>query len=97
MTHPIRAAADVPPNESCRGNCAGYGSRSSCPPLIVLAMHSERSASEQMLDRARYPHNPEMEPENNRLGHFTGALASGEFCACMFSHLASQSFTKSEM
>ncbi len=97
MTHQTRATADVPPNESCRGNCAGYGTRSFCPPLIVLAMHSERSASERLLDRARYPHQPETAQETNPLGHFDGALASGEFCTCMFSHLTSMSCAKSEM
>ena len=96
MTHQTRATADVSPNESCRGNCAGYGTRSFCPPLIVLAMRSEPSVSERLLSCARYSR-PETAPEANPLGHFPGALASGEFCTCMFSHLTSTSFTKSRV
>jgi hypothetical protein len=97
MSNQTRATADVSLNESCRGNCEGYGSRSFCPPLIILAMHSERSESERMLERARYPHNPGLAQETGLFGHFSGHLASPGFCNCMFTHFTQLSNTRSEM
>jgi hypothetical protein len=94
MSIQARATAVVPPNESCRGNCSSNGTRSFCPPLIVLAMQSGRSASEQLMDRARYPLEPE---ESSRLGHFMGAVASGEFCNCMYTRFAAIGSVKSSM
>ena len=97
MSIQTQAIPDSVGNEPCRGNCSGYGARSFCPPLIVLAMHSERYASEAMLERSRYPVQPGAAQEANRLGHFAGTVASGKFCECMFFNWTGQAFAKSPM
>src|ERR1700739_2941981 len=97
MSNQSRAAADISPGEPCRNNCPGYGTYSFCPPLIVLPIHSERAESELRLDRARYPLSPEMAQDIGRLGHFSGNLAAGEFCNCIFSRLPCLSTAKSQM
>ena len=94
MSIQARATANFPQNEACVGNCPGYGTRSFCPPLIVLAMQSRRSANEERMDQARYPVQPE---ESSRLGHFMGSVAHGEFCNCMYTHFNSPASVKSSM
>jgi predicted metal-binding protein len=91
------AAGDSSQNHSCRGNCPGYGTHSFCPPLIVLAMHSQQTASEYALDQSRHPLNDESTQETSRAAHFSGTVASGGYCSCMSSNLGSQSFVKSQM
>jgi hypothetical protein len=97
MSAHTRAISDTSRNYSCRGNCPGYGTHSFCPPLIVLAMHSEQSAAEYSLERSRYPLDPESTEESCQAAHFAGTVTPGEFCNCMFSALASPSFAKSQM
>jgi hypothetical protein len=38
------------PKSPCQGHCPGYGTRSSCPPLIVLAVLSTSPGSQDRDD-----------------------------------------------
>jgi hypothetical protein len=50
-----------------------------------------------MLERARYPQHAAAAAETSRLGHFSGTLASSDFCNCMINHLTQLTCGKSEM
>ena len=65
---------------ACSARCTEYGTHTCCPPLIVLAMRSERSESEAALDRVRY----RGEQSSEQLSQFSGALVSAEYCHCTF-------------
>lgn len=85
-------------NEPCRGDCSGYGTRCSCPPLIVLAMHTHRQSEiEFNTHRLHQRHSPVPDPEARRLGHFSSELASPEYCNCLFSYREQQAGAKTEM
>jgi hypothetical protein len=84
-------------SQPCNGQCSGFGTRSCCPPLIVLAMHSESSASTRSQTQS-HPRPASDETHGSpRLGHFGGALASGEFCNCTFGYLTNQAGQKTLM
>jgi hypothetical protein len=91
------AAGDSSQNYPCRGNCPGYGAHSFCPPLIVLAMHSQQSASERELDQSRHSLDTETTQETCHAAYFAGTVASGGYCSCISSTLRGQSFPKSQM
>jgi hypothetical protein len=84
-------------DQPCDGRCSGFGTRSSCPPLIVLAMHSEFAVSGRMTPPTQHPRSPEAVQESRRLGYFSDALASSEYCGCTFAHRADQAGTRSSM
>src|SRR5277367_1082929 len=54
---PMTAHADEAPypvaSQTCNGQCSGFGTRSCCPPLIVLAMRSERSLPLQFQEQSQ--------------------------------------------
>lgn len=78
-------------SQSCRGNCSGYGSRCCCPPLIVLAMHSQHVPSQPC-------HHSHIDENEAATPHCTGArLVSGEFCNCMFAYRGHEPGAKMEM
>jgi hypothetical protein len=65
--------------DPCRSGCSGHGSRSNCPPLIIIATLMQDATSEQLLEQSR---NPEaMEPGKAKLP-----------MAPSFKHLALQVF-----
>jgi len=79
-------------SESCRGNCSGYGSRCCCPPLIVLAMHSQHAAGQPC------HHSHIDESAAVTLPDYSASkLVSGEFCSCMFPYRAHEAGAKIEM
>ena len=80
----------------CNGQCSGFGTRSCCPPLIVLAMHSEISASARSQTQS-HPRPASDETRDSRLGHFANGLAAAEFCNCTFGYLAHQAGQRSLM
>ncbi len=85
-------------NEPCRGDCSGYGTRCSCPPLIVLAMHSQRqSQADSESHCMHHRHSPVLEPESRRMGFYSSELASSDFCGCLFSYHEQQAGAKTEM
>jgi hypothetical protein len=54
MPTPIETAPVYDAHQPCNGYCSGYGTRSSCPPLIVLAMQSECPSAPHSLDSAQH-------------------------------------------
>jgi hypothetical protein len=69
MTALSRNFPQSAPSHPCRSDCSGYGTRSSCPPLIVLAMQAEHGA----------------DGPGAVLSRFAGKVVSGRFCGCIFS------------
>lgn len=82
MQQPITDTHDDP-TPACRTGCSGYGSRTHCPPLIVIASLLADSSSEQLLEQSRYPDT--MEP-GLPTAHFGRHLASAEFCRGLSFH-----------
>jgi hypothetical protein len=40
----------MPGNEPCRGGCSGYKTRSTCPPLIVIAVLAAHQTEADSVD-----------------------------------------------
>ena len=65
-------------NQTCNGQCSGFGTRSCCPPLIVLAMQSERSLPLQSQEQSQPRAVSDKTRDSPRLEYFCRRFRFGE-------------------